>query len=237
MIMIKIDLKSVIKGLAVALFLLVLSLSVIARMKENAANRLESEQLLAERNEFKKERDLLADSLRILREEKKNLLAVNQHREAEYKGLAQRLLRVQHDFNRIIDSLQNIPEDLAYCELHHIYPTSEPLRFPFSGDQVKNIFTDITTLPLVEYQLGLQSEMLKKCNQVTSGKADIIANLEQQTKLLTENGRVADSQIALLQHQVIISNKTSREKGFWNKVYKGIITGETIYIFIDALTK
>jgi hypothetical protein len=183
------------------------------------------------------ERNLYADSLRILKAEYTRIHQGNQLKEARYVTLQKRLVQLEYENSVILAHMVEAPYDTAYNELQNVYPTAEDLCFPFSGEQVRWIWHDVSALTLKEYELGLQKELLNKCNTVTSGKADLIVNLEHQNSILTESNTLADQQVSSLRGQLSISTAEVKRKTWWNRVLGTITAGLATYVLVDIASK
>jgi hypothetical protein len=180
------------------------------------------------------ERNLLADSLRVLKVEYRKIREGNQVKDKEYMTLQKRLAQLEYENGVLLAHMLEIPEDSAYNELLAVYPTAEDLRFPFAGDQVRWIWRDVSALTLKEYELGVQRELLNKCNTVTQGKADLIVNLEHQNSILQENTALADKHISALNSQIRVSSADLKRKTWWNRILGAISAGLATYVIVDA---
>jgi hypothetical protein len=72
---------------------------------------------------------------------------------------------------------------------------------------------------------------------VTSGKADLIVNLEHQNSILTESNTLADQQVSSLRGQLSISTAEVKRKTWWNRVLGTITAGLATYVLVDIASK
>lgn len=233
----KVSTGTVITVLLAVFILGIGTVSVILGQKKLKEEQLALQQLRDDFNITLTERNLLADSLRILRQEGKKLEASAAQASLDYNNLLKYTRRIEEKHRRLIDSISNIPPDTAYHELQSVFPTHQPLLFPFSGEQVSLIYTDVISLTLAHQELTLQKQLTDKCNQVTSSQQDIISNLHYQNNLLMKNGELADIQINSLQRRLDLAAKNNKRQSVGNKVFKTAAAAEFIYIVVQTFRK
>jgi len=233
----KVTTGTIISVLLVIFLLGIGTISAVIYEKKRQEEKREVAQLRDDYNSAASERDKLADSLRILRQAKKTLEVLARQTNLEYANLVKYTRNIEEKHQRLIDSISTIPPDTAYHELQSVFPTKQPLTFPFSGEQVNLIYTDVVSLSLAEHQLTLKNQLINKCNQVSRNQQDIISNMHYQNALLTQSGEMADIQITSLQRRLDLAAKDNKEKTVWNKIYKTAAASEFVYIVIKTFTK
>jgi len=124
-----------------------------------------------------------------------------------------------------IDSLLDIPNDTVYSRLQPIYPNPEhnPLLYPFSGNQIRQIYSTAISYPRLQYEYSLQSKILEDCETLNKKYELSEENYKVQVENLTTSIDMCDSQIALKEDQLSITRKQIKNKSFWNWTYKGLV--------------
>ena len=143
------------------------------------------------------------------------------------------LLKKKHQ--KEIDSLLNvnIPNDSIYNRLGVIYPNFDGsiLEYPFSGSQIRSIYSTTIYYPMLQQEYTLQGKSLNVCLGLNKGYETGILNLNSQIVNLQSNVDKADLQIENYNKEVVILKKQINRKGFWNKtilIIAGVATGITI---------
>jgi len=140
------------------------------------------------------------------------------------------LLKKKHQ--KEIDSLLNvnIPNDTVYNRLGLIYPNFDGtiLEYPFSGSQIRKIYSTAISYPMIQQEYTLQGKSLNTCLILNKGYETGIVNLNSQIVNLQDNINKADLQIKNYDKEVGILKRQISRKGFWNKamiVATGVAVG------------
>ena len=123
-----------------------------------------------------------------------------------------------------IAELVKIPPDTVFLRLQALYPNydSEPLKYPFSGFQVSQIYTGAISYNMLQTEYTLQGKSLESCLNLNTGYEKGIMNLNSQITGLQDNIGKADLQIKNYNKEVDILTKRVNRRAFWNKVLLGI---------------
>lgn len=123
-----------------------------------------------------------------------------------------------------IAELVKIPPDTVFLRLQALYPNydSEPLKYPFSGFQVSQIYTGAISYNMLQTEYTLQGKSLESCLNLNTGYEKGIMNLNSQITGLQDNIGKADLQIKNYNKEVDILTKRVNQRAFWNKVLLGI---------------
>jgi len=129
-------------------------------------------------------------------------------------------MRKRHE--AIIDSLMKIPDDTIFTRLQYIYPNfnNTPLKYPFSGSQIRQVYNTALRLPMLEQEYNLQGKSLVTCKNLNTGYEKGIVNLENQIGNLQNNIKLADDQIGNYKKEVDILNNRIKKKGFWTRFWQ-----------------
>jgi septal ring factor EnvC (AmiA/AmiB activator) len=123
-----------------------------------------------------------------------------------------------------IDSLTNpsVSNDSVFARLQPIYPNldSEPLVYPFSGTQVRQIYGVAISYPRIQKEYTLQTMVLQTTNNLISVYRNSEKNYQDQIKNLTKNIDACSEQINNKDQQLKDTNKQLNRKTFWNWTYK-----------------
>lgn len=134
-----------------------------------------------------------------------------------------------------IDSLLDVPDDTVYVRLQPIYPNNgqQPLSYPFSGTQIRQIYSVAISYPRLQEEYSAQTKVLGDCGTLNDKYAASIENYKQQTENLAKNIDLCDAQIKTKEDQLFIAEKQNKSKSFWNWIYKGSL----VVLGVVALTK
>ncbi len=149
----------------------------------------------------------------------------------ERSQLALKDLKVKNQ--AILDSLKTIPPDSIFRRLQAIYINGDnlPLAYPFSGSQIRGIYTTTISQGLLNQEYSLQGKSLNNCLNLNKGFEDAISNLKSQNSNLQENVNKADNQITNYNKQVKVLSRQVNNKSFWIRILMigtGISTGIAI---------
>jgi len=128
-------------------------------------------------------------------------------------------LKLKHQ--REIDSLldENIPVDTIYIRAGYMYPNDGgALEFPFSGSQVRQIYSVGLQYPRIASEYKLQSSLLNSCFSVNAQHAVMESNLNSQISNLNDDIMLANKEISIQASQMSFLQKKVRQKSFWNIV-------------------
>jgi chromosome segregation ATPase len=120
--------------------------------------------------------------------------------------------------------LVKIPNDTVFVRLQGLYMNydNEPLKYPFSGFQIAQIYTTAISCDMIQQEYSLQGKSLESCLGLNTGYEKGISNLNSQISNLQGNISKADLQIENYNKEVAILNKRVNRKGVWNKILLGI---------------
>jgi hypothetical protein len=143
------------------------------------------------------------------------------------------LINLKKEHAKEIEELLKIPNDTIYVRLQPLYPNYDNtlLQYPFSGSQIRQIYSGAISYGQVQQEYVLQGKSLNACLTLNSGYEIGITNLNKQVINLQENIGKADQQIVNYTKEVSLLNKQVKRKSFWNKllmVTAGIATGVAI---------
>jgi hypothetical protein len=209
--------------LAAAVFVMVLLFfnrqnRLVAKATEYAALQSEYERICGERDNLKTEME--------------NLLALNgklkieidsiKAEQAEDKKHFQYILR-KHEAE--IDSLLGVPNDTVYARLQPIYPNTEPepLLYPFSGGQIRQIYATAVSYPRLLSEYSLQTEILGNCEVLNQKYGLSAENYAKQVDNMAANLEICGEQISIKETELSVARKEAKNKSFWNWTYKGLL--------------
>lgn len=213
-------------------FILLLIVAVVifyGISRERAIIRLASElakkdfmfdELQKDRDSYKAEAEKLKKGYDGIVKERDSVLAVKVVKEKE-------LEYVKKKHRRQIDSLlnKNISNDTVYLRLQPIYPIPgyEPLLYPFSGSQIRQIYSTAVSYPRLQVEYELQSGLLNTYNDLNKKYQLSEKNLLKQVENLNNSLKTCDEQITIRSEQLKLKQKQLKRKKFWNWTYKGAV--------------
>jgi uncharacterized membrane-anchored protein YhcB (DUF1043 family) len=120
--------------------------------------------------------------------------------------------------------LAKIPNDTVFVRLQTLYANSdnEPLKYPFSGFQIAQIYSTSISYDMIQQEYTLQGKSLETCLGLNAGYEKGISNLNSQISNLNENLSKSDLQIQNYNKEVNTLNKRVNRKSFWNKLLLGV---------------
>ena len=120
--------------------------------------------------------------------------------------------------------LVKIPNDTVFVRLQGLYMNydNEPLKYPFSGFQIAQIYSTAISYDMIQQEYNLQGKSLESCMKLNSGYESGISNLNSQILNLQGNISKADLQIENYNKEVATLNKRVNRKSFWNKLLLGV---------------
>lgn len=143
------------------------------------------------------------------------------------------LVSLKKEHAKEIEELLKIPNDTVFVRLQPLYPNYDNtlLKYPFSGSQIRQIYSGAISYNQVQQEYVLQGKSLNTCLNLNTGYEIGIANLNKQVNTLQDNIGKADLQIGNYQKEVSLLNKKVNRKSFWNRMLMitvGITTGIAI---------
>jgi peptidoglycan hydrolase CwlO-like protein len=99
---------------------------------------------------------------------------------------------------------------------------NEPLKYPFSGFQIAQIYSTSISYNMIQQEYSLQGKSLESCLGLNAGYEKGISNLNSQIMNLQSNIEKSDLQIQNYNKEVITLNKRINRKSFWNKLLLGV---------------
>lgn len=167
------------------------------------------------------------DSLQVynirLREENKRI----QHEKDSIKILQSRqkvyLAYIIKKHKQEIDSLLNVPNDTVYVRLQPIYPSpaEEPLIYPFSGSQIRQIYSTALSYPRLQKEYYEQGNILISCGDLNKKYEASESNYKAQIENMDKNIVACDQQLGIRDQELGITQKQLRQKTFWGWFFKG----------------
>jgi len=120
--------------------------------------------------------------------------------------------------------LAKIPNDTVFVRLQALYVNydNEPLKYPFSGFQIAQIYSTSISYGMIQQEYSLQGKSLESCLGLNAGYEKGILNLNSQISNLNENLSKSDLQIQNYNKEVSTLNKRVNRKSFWNKLLLGV---------------
>jgi len=191
---------------------------IITMTEEKLKLELRIDELQGQRQALVDENSLLIKEKEKIAREKDSIILIQ---EKQRKELEQ--LKIKH--KKEIDSLLNIPDDTVYVRLQPIFPNydNQPLIYPFSGNQIRQIYNTALSYPMLEKEYGLQSNLLLTCNNLNKKFEASEANYKAQVDNLNKQISNCDQQAGLKDSQLKITQKQLNRKTFWNWTQKGLI--------------
>jgi hypothetical protein len=143
------------------------------------------------------------------------------------------LINLKKEHAKEIEELLKIPNDTIYVRLQPLFNNYDntPLQYPFSGSQIRQIYSGAISYGQVQQEYVLQGKSLNACLNLNDSFEIGIANLNKQVTTLQENIGKSDQQIVNYTKEVSLLNKQVNRKSFWNKlllITAGITTGIAI---------
>jgi hypothetical protein len=158
---------------------------------------------------------------------------VIQHRNDSMKVLLaiyrREMMVMERQHQHEIDSLMSVPNDMVYVRLQPIYPNLDqtPLKYPFSGSQIRQIYSTAISYPRLQEQFTLETKALSTCTDLNKGYEAGISNLKFQVGNLETNIKKADDMIGNYKTEVVdLTKKVNRGK-FWTRLLaaaSGVLT-------------
>jgi hypothetical protein len=223
-----------IKTITIVLLVIIFLVYGISRERRIARISAELATLKVIDDEIKKDRDSLNIQNKLLVIENKGI----KHKIDSLKELLNRetiqLAIVIKKHKKEIDSLLNVPNDTIYVRLQPIYPNpaQEPLKYPFSGTQIRQIYTTAINYPMLQNEYGLQTGQLNTCFELNKKYEDSESNLWSQIDNLNKNISYADQQINNRDQQLKLTQKQLKRKTFWNWTFKGAAVAIGVYAIL-----
>lgn len=201
----------------------------VIAVQSGKISKLETENAI-----FARERDSLSAELKRL---ENAYTVIEQHNDSLKALLAlyqKQLIEMEIKHKHQIDSLLNIPNDTVYVRLQPLFPNYDgsPLQYPFSGSQIRQIYSGALSFNMLSVEYGIQGKALNTCTDLNKGYEKGIMNLNSQINNLKDNINLADSQIHNYKIQVITLKKQVSRGKFWRVVFEtttAIATGIAIF--------
>jgi hypothetical protein len=184
--------------------------------------RLQSADQIIQRNRDSLNAELVKLQIQngIIQHEKDSISILKEKSEKEL-----RLLIRRHEAE--IDSLTSklIPYDSLYSRLQPIYPNinKEPLLYPFSGIQVRQIYGIAVAYPRMQKEYTSQTNLLQLSTSLNKIYKDSEKNYKDQVENLRSNISSCNEQLKNKDQQIKISQKQLKNKNFWNWTYKAAV--------------
>jgi cell division protein FtsL len=199
----------------------IISMSIgIKTIQKRAADlaklQVQNEMIQADRDNLAAENTKLKLEAFQIQKEKDSIIIAKSKQEAYYKAIIKK-----HE--KEIDSLLNVPNDTIYVRLQPIYPNldQEPLAYPFSGGQIRQIYSVALSFPRLQDEYKLQTIILNTCNTLNKEYQVSEGNYKQQIDNLNKNIAACDNQVIIKDKELKLTQKQVKRKSFWNNVYKG----------------
>lgn len=214
-------------AIAVIVYSVIRESRIITMTEEKVKLELRIDELQNQRQALVDENEALIQEKEKISREKDFILLIKEQQEKELEKI-----KIKH--KKEIDSLLNIPDDTVYVRLQPIYPNydNNPLKYPFSGSQIRQIYTTAISYPMLQKEYSLQSTLLTTCNTLNKTYEASEANYKAQVDNLNKQISNCDQQIGLKDSQLKITQRQLNKKTFWNWTQKGLIVViTTIAIF------
>jgi hypothetical protein len=175
--------------------------------------------------EIQKDRDKLDKDLKELNRQYNLQMRENDSLKLVLKARQKELIAIQQKHKKEIDSLLNVtvPNDTVYARLQPIYPNYDltPLIYPFSGSQIRQVYSTALHYPRMVDEFNLQGKSLKNCIDLNDGFEKANKNLTDQITNLKNNIALCDNQNKNYVSEISLLNKQNKRKNFWNWFWKG----------------
>jgi exonuclease VII large subunit len=139
------------------------------------------------------------------------------------KDLQKQMTDQATQFKKEIDSLLNVPNDTIFGRLQPIYPNLDlsPLLYPFSGSQIRQIYSTALSYPRLMEQYRTQETMLNLSDELNTKYQLSLRNYASKIENLNANLLACDNQIQIREEHLAIREKQLRNKTVWNWIFKG----------------
>jgi hypothetical protein len=200
--------------------------TIIADLATSEAN---IEKIKKDRDYLQKENTKLIRENMVIQEEKDSISKAKVAQEIALNNMVRR-------HKREVDSLisASVPSDTVYAKLQTYYPNyfNEPLPYPFSGGQIRDIYSTTLQFPRLQKEYTLQTSILQSCNSLNAGYRDAETNYKAQIENLNKNISTYTDEIGNKDNQLKLTEKKLNKKSFWNWVYKaGAVSFAALAIF------
>jgi hypothetical protein len=167
-----------------------------------------------------RDRIFLEQELKKLKLDSEKIKSSNDSMKVVLAWYRRQLSDMERKHKKEIDSLLNIPDDTVYVRLQPIYPNfdTSPLLYPFSGSQIRQIYTTAISFPMLSQEHILQGKTLKTCLNLNTGYEKGISNLNSQIANLESNIKKCDEQVGNYKSQVVILQKQVGRQKFWQRI-------------------
>lgn len=167
------------------------------------------DKLVFENSTLTLDRQFLEQKIKRLQLQNGSIEKRNDSLKAVLSASKKQLAQMQEQHKKEIDSLLNVPNDTIFVRLQPLYPNydTSPLIYPFSGSQIRQIYTTAISYPLLTQEFQLQGKALNVCTELNTGYESSISNLKGQVSLLEQDVSKCDEQVGNYKKQVIQLNK------------------------------
>lgn len=133
-----------------------------------------------------------------------------------------------------IEELLKVPNDTIFVRLQPLYPNYDNtlLQYPFSGSQIRGIYSTAISFDRVKQEYSLQTKSLNSCLTLNDGFEKGITNLNLQVTNLQDNVNNCDLQIKNYDRQITTLNKQVTKKTFWNRTLVGGIAVAVLVVVL-----
>lgn len=133
-----------------------------------------------------------------------------------------------------IAELLKVPNDTVFKRLQPLFPNYDNtlLQYPFSGSQIRGIYSTAISFNMVKQEYSLQTKSLNTCLVLNAGYESGISNLNKQVANLQDNIDKADSQIKNYDKEVLLLNRKINRQSFWNKSLIGAVAVAVGIVFL-----
>lgn len=211
-----------------AVIYFVLKEKQVARISANLTKlQLSYELLRQDRDVLKRQGDSLQAENKKIQQQKDSINKVQQYEKLQLAFLIQK-------HKKQIDSLLNVPNDTIYVRLQPIYPrpAQEPLQYPFSGTQIRGIYSTALSYPRLQNEYGLQTTQLNTCNDLNKKFQESENNYKAQIVNLNKSIVDCDKQVGVKDQELKLTQKQLKARTFWSWVEKGAIIAVGAYAII-----
>lgn len=201
-------------------------LRIVAVAEEKLKLELRINELETQRDQIIAENSNLIKENKQITHEKDSIIVMKDRLEKDMQ-----VLKKKHKHQ--IDSLLNIPDDTVFVRLQPIFPNydGDPLKYPFSGSQIRQIYTTAISYPMIQQEYGLQAKQLLTCNSLNKKYEESEVNYKAQVENLNKQIGNCDTQLGIKDTQIKKSQKQLNRKTFWNWTQKGgLVIIATLFI-------
>lgn len=181
------------------------------------------EQLESKNKKISVQRDSLKKDIERLQLIYNQLILTNDSLKKRLEAFQRQLAELKVKHRKELDSLMAVPDDSIYILLQPVYPNYDNgiLKYPFSGIQVRQIYSDALSYDMLSTEFGVQSKALSTSLLLNKNYETTVSNLNSQVSNLRNDISLCDSQIRNYNAEAGIMKKQVSRARFWRDLFAG----------------